>query len=234
MSSSIPAPAWTRGLDADAVLRGQGADAARVRERSPRLVAIAGRAAREGTALLSPRVACRRLGLRSREPSRLVLDDGSTLTGPLIVRYLDHAAEIVALVVTIGDRLETDVRRMFAHDLPYALALDGLGSAAVEALALAAHGHFRGLAQQDGMRITIPLSPGMEGWPLGTGQREIFGLLDAAPAGVRLCAEGMMLPRKSLSMVFGLGRHVRDGGSTCDHCAALGRCRHRESRGTPR
>jgi hypothetical protein len=81
------------------------------------------------------------------------------------------------------------------------------------------------------MRITIAFSPGMAGWPLESGQRQIFGLLDAALAGIRLGAEGMMFPRKSLSIVFGLGRDVEDGGRTCDHCAALGKCRHRDSRG---
>lgn len=234
MSASFPAPGWICSLDADAVLRGQGADAARVRERSPRLVRLAERVAREGMALLAPCVVYRRLSLRSRECERLVLDDGAELTGPLIARHLGRAREVVALVATIGDRLETSVCRMSGRDLPYALALDGLGSAAVETLALAAHRHFRDLAGEDGMRITIPLSPGMAGWPLETGQRQIFGLLDVAPAGVRLSAEGMMFPRKSLSMVFGLGRDVRESGRICDHCAALGKCRHRDSRGTPR
>ncbi len=234
MSASVPAPGWSGSLDADAVLRGQGADAARVRERNPRLVRLAERVAREGRALLAPRVVYRRLSLRSREGERLVLDDGTELTGPLIARHLGPAQEVVALVATIGDRLETGVCRMSGRDLPYALALDGLGSAAVEALAFAAHRHFRDLAGQDGMRITIPLSPGMTGWPLETGQRQIFGLLEVAPAVVRLGAEGMMWPRKSLSMMFGLGRDVPEGGRTCDHCAAFGKCRHRDSRGTPR
>jgi hypothetical protein len=234
MTASAVAPGWDCRVDADAVLRGQGADPDRVRARSPRLAALAERVACEGIFLLAPRVAFRRLRLHSREGERLVLEYGAELEGPLIARQLSRAREVVAAVATIGDLLETNVDRISGRDLPYALALDGLGSAAVEALALAVHGHLRNLAGEDGMRATIPFSPGMEGWPLETGQRQVFGLFDVAPAGVWLGAQGMMRPRKSLSMVVGLGREVFDGGRTCDHCAALGRCRHRDSSGTPR
>jgi hypothetical protein len=234
MSASVSARAWDCRVDADAVLRGQGADPARVRRRSPRLVALAEQVAREGPALLAPRVAWRRLRVRSRRGECLVLDGGARLTGPLIAQRLVRAREVVAVVATIGDRLEARVRRMSDRDLPHALALEALGSAAVETLAVAVHRRLRDLAGEDGMRITIAFSPGMAGWPLEIGQRQIFGLLDPALAGVRLSEEGMMLPRKSLSMVFGLGRDVFEGGRSCDHCAALGTCRHRDFRGTPR
>ncbi len=234
MSAFVSARDWDCRVDADAVLRGQGADPVRLRARSPRLAALAERVAREGIAMLEPRVAFRRLRVLSGEGERLLLEDGGELVGPLVARRLSRAREIVAAVATIGDRLETSVERISSRDLPYALALDALGSAAVEALALAAHRRVQDLGGSEGVGVTIPLNPGMEGWSLETGQRQIFGLFDGAPAGVRLGASGMMLPRKSLSMVVGLGRDVFSGGRTCDHCAALGRCRHRDSRGTPR
>lgn len=237
MNVMLASPDWTRGVDADAVLRGQGADPERVRRRSPRLVALAERVARDGPALLSPRVAWRRLRLRRREDERIVLDGGEELTGSLVARRLFGAREVVAIVATIGDRLEAAVDAMSGRDLPRALALDALGSAAVEALAADAHRRLRDLVAGEGLCATMPLSPGMTGWALEVGQPQIFGLFglfDAAPAGVRLGERSMMAPRKSLSMIVGLGRGVFDGGRTCDHCAALGRCRHRGARGAAR
>lgn len=234
MSAPASARDWGCGIDADAVLRHQGADPARLRARSPRLAELAERVAREGVALLEPRVAFRRVRVDSCEGERLFLEGGGELSGPLVARRLSRAREIVAAIATIGDRLETGVDRIAGRDLPYALALDAFGSAAAEALALAAHRRVRDLAGRGGVRATIPLGPGMDGWALETGQRQIFGLFGGEPAGVRLGASGMMLPRKSLSMVVGLGPDVFSGGRTCDHCAALGRCRHRDSRGTAR
>ena len=229
MTISIVPSGWREGLDVNGVLRGQGADAASIRRRNPRLVAIAERAARDGIALLDPRVTYRRLAVRSVQPDRVLLEDGE-LTGPLVAARLACATEVAVAVATIGDRLETRVRRMFGRDLPYALALDGLGSAAVEALVASARRQFREAHGGRGTLVTIPLCPGMEGWPLAAGQAEIFRLIDAEAAAVRVSAAGQMLPRKSLSMVVGLGADVRQEGRACDHCGARAACRHRKER----
>ncbi len=237
MSTALASPDWARGVDADAVLRGQGADPDRIRRRSPRLVDLAESAAREGPALLSPRVDWRRLRVGSRDGERLLLEGGAELSGPLVARRLSEARDVVAIVATIGGRLEKAVDAMSARDLPRALALDAFGTAAVEALAAAARRRVRDLAADEGLRATLPLGPGMTGWPLDPGQRQLFGLLGpsgAAPAGVRLRAGCMMEPRKSLSMVVGLGPDVFEGGRTCDLCAAAGRCRHRDPRADAR
>ena len=231
MTISIVPRDWLDGLDVDGVLRGQGADAARLRRRSPRLVALAERAAREGIVLLDPRLAYRRLAVRFRQPGRILLEDGGELTGPLVAAKLACANEVAVAVATIGGRLEARVSRMLPQDLPYALALDGLGSAAVETLVLSARRHFRQLLGRDGTGVTIPLCPGMEGWPLAAGQTEIFSLLGADAAGVRVNAAGQMFPRKSLSMVVGLGQYAWQDGRTCDHCGLRAGCRHREGRG---
>jgi len=229
----LPARQWLGDLDADGALRGQGADPERVRARSPRLVAIAERAVRDGTALLDPRVSCRILQKRSRTPDGIELEGGATLTGPLVVRRLWRASAVALLVATIGPRLENRVSRLFGRDLPYALALDGLGSAAVERLARAARRHLaRGLRRR-GWCATGPLSPGMEGWPLAAGQKELFRALEAPACGVRLTDEDFLVPRKSLSLVVGLGAGVDGEGEACDACAARPRCRHRSSDGPP-
>ena len=229
MTASLAARDWLEGLDADTVLRGQGADAARVRARSPRLVATAERAAREGVAMLEPRVSCRILAVRSREPERILLEGGAALTGPLVAARLRGACAVAVLVATIGQRLENRVSRMFGRDLPYALALDGLGSAAVERLARSARRLLGDRARTDGRCAMAPFSPGMEGWSLRVGQEEILRLLDANACGVRLTEEGFLVPRKTLTVAFGLGLGVAAGDDEelCDSCASRSRCRHR-------
>jgi cobalamin-dependent methionine synthase I len=135
---------------------------------------------------------------------------------------------VAAIVATIGERLDARISEMFGADAPYAMALDGLGSAAVEALAAAACDHFREVALAEGMRSTMPLSPGMTGWPIDVGQRQIFDVLDASQIGVQLTPSSQMIPRKSLSMVLGLGRDVAEGGRACDYCSLRETCRYQD------
>ena len=217
--------AWLAEVGADAVLYGQGADARRVRERSPRLVAVAERAAEDGATLIAPRVAVRVLSIQGRERNGVRLEGGGRLTGDLVGRSLGGATRAAVLVATLGDALERRVSRMFGRDLPYAFALDGFGSAALEALARSAVRRLADASRPTGTAPTRPISPGMEGFELSRGQREIFDILGNDAAGVRLLPSGGMSPRKSLTLVFGLGRGVEEHGGICDPCSARPACR---------
>ena len=214
----------------DAVLRAQGADPATVRTRSRRLVAHAERAVVEGAALLAPMAAEDRRGVIAMRHDQVRLEGGAVLSGPLVTRELSAAQEVVAIMVTIGDRLEAMVSDRMSSEPAFGLALDGFGSAAVQAIADAACERIRVEAAAAGMQTTLPLSPGMVGWDLGTGQRQIMALFGEPNAPVRLTPSDLMLPRKSLSMVLGIGVEVTAEGSTCDHCNLADTCRHRPSR----
>ena len=113
-------------------------------------------------------------------------------------------------------------------DPPFALALDGVGSAAVEALAGSACRGFEQEAVARGWRPSLPLSPGMVGWTVREGQAQIFALVDAAEAGVRRTEGGMMVPRKSLSLVLGLGPRLEAVGSACAYCTLHETCRYQD------
>ena len=60
------------------------------------------------------------------------------------------------------------------------VALDAVGSAAVDLLATAMCQQVDEQAGADGLRTTIPLSPGLVGWPLASGQRQLFALVKRA------------------------------------------------------
>jgi hypothetical protein len=78
------------------------------------------------------------------------------------------------------------------------------------------------------MEATIPLSPGMIGWPVSVGQSQIFSLMDARDVGVTLSSSTMMIPRKSLSMVLGFGAEINQRGRTCDYCHMRETCRYQD------
>lgn len=216
-------------IDLDDVLRGQGAEPASLRKRNPLLVETAQRAMAEGLSLIRPVAVYRELAVRQVRQERLELDGDGFLAGPLPAQHLAAAERVIVAVCTVGEALEARVSALMASDPIYALALDGFGSAAVEALANALCRTFAERAEAAGEKTSLPLSPGQPGWPLAEGQAQIFALIDPSPIGVQLTDHAMMVPRKSLSMVVGLGRNLEVVGSPCDACPLKERCRHRST-----
>ena len=218
---------WQLRLDVDDVLRAQGGDAAEIRSRRSLFVEIAQRALAEGTPLLQPVVHYRQLAVESLSHQRLLLSNGDRLSGPLVTQHIGPATEVVAAACSIGHALEERAAQVMTNDQLYGLALDGVGTAAVEMLATAACHHFEERAELVGQRVTIPISPGLEGWPLFKGQKQIFSLMNTEEINIRLLQSGVMSPRKSLSFVIGLGSDVSTDGVPCDYCNLRDRCRFR-------
>jgi len=214
-------------IDANAVLRGQGADPAVIRERRPILVRIAEDAIEEGRALLRPEVAYTRVAIEKATPERITLAGGGALTGKIVARRLRKATEVIVAACTVGDEIAERASKIIKDDLPRGLALDGVGSAAVEALSNWACAQFEIEAAAAGMQTTVPLNPGMIGWPLEVGQPEIFSLLDEPGMAVTLTETALMFPRKSLSLVVGVGAAIRAVGTVCDTCAMNKRCKYK-------
>ncbi len=219
---------WELTLDIDRVLRGQGAEPEIIRKRSPNLVDLAERAIAEGSPLLTPKLIYRRTAVESVIHERLLLLGGGQLRGRLLAQHLSPAEEIVLVVCTIGAEIDSWIAEAFKADPLFGLSLDGLGNAAVEDLANQACRHFERVARDERMEVSIPLSPGMEGWPVDDGQDQIFGLVPAQKIGVRLNQARMMSPNKSLSMVIGMGEHLAGGGRQCDFCMLKETCRYQD------
>lgn len=218
---------WDLRLDADAVLRGQGADPAVLRSRNPRLVQMAERALEEGLALVKPQVLFDTYTIEAVSHAVIKLSGGKRLRGDGLSQHLSQASELTAILCTIGVELEQYASRVMETEVVRGLALYGVGSAAVEALANAACRHFEVEAEGRGLQSTIPLSPGMIGWPVDQGQPQIFSLLSAEQIGVQLSEKMFMLPLKSLSMVMGFGVSLEQQGVVCDYCDIREVCKYR-------
>jgi cobalamin-dependent methionine synthase I len=108
-------------------------------------------------------------------------------------------------VTTIGGGLEAKVRKL-AEDgsLVHAYVLDAVGSIAAEEVA----GHMEmvaaDMARSDGLVASRRFSPGYCDWNI-TQQRSLFRLAEADSIGVSLSELGLMIPRKSVSGIIGLG-----------------------------
>ena len=218
---------WDLRIDVNQVMRSQGADPFILRARSPELLAIAQRAIAEGSGLLEPQLLFRRMRVASVSHGRVKLEAGGEQCRRLPTQHFASAQEIIVILCTIGGGLEARVAEAMRIDPVYAMALDGLGSAGVQALATAGCQRFELEARERGLEMSAPLSPGGPDWPVEQGQREVFRLLPADEIGVRLMPSWVMRPRKSLTMVVGVGTRMRDGGA-CDYCSMHGTCRYQD------
>jgi hypothetical protein len=223
-------PTWTMeefSITADDVMRGQGADPAILRQRSPKLAKVAERALSEGLEFVKPVAIYEKVKVKEVGHEKVLLENGTVLKGPFASQHLSPAHSVVAILCTVGDAIDKHVSEVMNSDIVYGLALDGVGSAAVETLANAACRFIEDEAAGEGLQTTIPLSPGMVGWPVETGQSSLFEIFDGSQIGVKLTPHSMMAPRKSLSMVLGIGPEFGIKGTTCDYCTMRETCNYR-------
>lgn len=222
---------WELKLTAEHVLRAQGSNPDIIKDRKPNLYEIANWAVKEGSPLLDPAVIQRQFTIHELRHQKLVLDSSidnhqHTLSGSLITQHLASADSVIIMVCTVGEVIENLSAELMKTDPLYGWALDSFGSASVESLATQACNKEEALAMTTGSNISIPLSPGMVGWNLDQGQKEIFNLIDASQIGVHLNDNFQMLPNKTISLVIGTGENLTQSGTTCDHCAMNLTCRY--------
>lgn len=226
-------PVWSPKklmVSAEDLLRAQAIDPHIEPVRLASLTETARQAIAKGTAFIAPVVLYREFPVAALEPDGLILHGGGTLSGPLIVHQLGAAQAILVLLCSLGPDLDSAISDNAEQDPLMAMGLESLGSAAVERLSRLACQHFGEQARKAGLSTGAPLSPGMVGWPVSIGQPEIFNLLDGQEIGLSLTETQMMIPRKSLSMVIGIGTHLPPAGEPCEHCSMHGSCRQRGAR----
>jgi hypothetical protein len=211
-------------LSVDDILRGEGMDPAIARAKRPILVKAATEVLQVGLAKIHPAAAVCEVKVLEQRHERIKLEGGTLLTGPLVARHLAGAERVAAVVCTIGAELEAFAAAQ--QDMVLALALDGLGNAAVTLVGQQVCERIGERVQAQGQTMSTPLSPGATEWPVEMGQPQVFALIDPAAAGVQLTAGGMMIPKKSISFVVGIGLSVSQA-NPCEVCNLKETCRYR-------
>jgi hypothetical protein len=214
-------------LEVSHVLAGHGIPTA---DASEALRAAAQAVIDEAHSLLAPAAMYAILPVRDFEHEQVILDNGATFKGSLAARALAGAHEVAVAVCTIGSALEERMSALFvSRDALRALALEGAGVAAVGQVANAVGIHLCNAAAGRGLSVGMRASPGQEGWSIQQ-QRTLFSLIPAEQIGVRLTSSYLMLPRKSVSFVMGLGPDMRADAVPCDFCSKREHCQWRRGK----
>jgi hypothetical protein len=139
------------------------------------------------------------------------------------------ARYLSGVVATLGPGLDAACRRLAACGAFYqSTLLDAVGIALLDALACACTARLEDRARILGLHAGRRISPGTGGVSLDH-QRTMFALVDADTIGVRLNADLVMTPIKSISFFsfFQTAREAADGRSKCARCGMAG-CGFRE------
>ena len=135
----------------------------------------------------------------------VILEDGSRITSEVLSRVLSRCRQVAIFVANIGRSLEERVAQLMKEgQILRATILDAVGSEVAEKTACYLQDKVRELAISDGSEVTLRYSPGYCDWDI-TQQRVLFQAMNSAPLGVNLTEECLMVPRKSVSGLIGLG-----------------------------
>jgi len=148
------------------------------------------------------------------------IEDSIIFKSEVIVRLLEQCKHVAIFVVTIGKYLEETAWKLSRDGLILqATVLDAVGSDAVEKAAGRVQDKIEEMARSEGLVISRRFSPGYCDWNIGQ-QRMLFHALTGRTSGVRLTAECLMIPQKSISGIIGIGSANSnvDKYNPCEFC----------------
>lgn len=133
----------------------------------------------------------------------VALGDRMQFQSRVLARALAHAAEAAIVVLTIGPHLERRAHELVGEEnFVEGLLLDTAGWAAVDALVKQSRARLAEDAKARGFRLTGRLAPGFADWGLEQ-QQVLFSAFNGAAIAVNLTDAQVMLPRKSVSGLYG-------------------------------
>ena len=179
--------------------------------------------------LLEPAMAYEIYPVTELGQRQISLKGSAIVSGTLLPSLLPEAKELAIVVSTIGPGLEKQVTEYNNRNEPLrGVLLDGIGSAAVDTLTQEACKLITAEASPRGYQVSSPISPGMPGLPI-TEQRPLLEMVPAGEIGVSLTSSGMLLPRKSTSMVIGIGPKMKTWtrAEVCARCNLGKTCHYR-------
>jgi len=135
----------------------------------------------------------------------VTIEDSITFEGKIIAGLLKECEKVAMFVLTIGNHLEEMVGHLAENGLILqATVLDAVGSGAAEKLAVFVENRVNKIAMSQGLIASRRFSPGYCDWELNQ-QKVVFRAMNGDSAGVRLTEGCLMIPRKSISGIIGIG-----------------------------
>lgn len=139
--------------------------------------------------------------------SNVYIEGSVVFKSKVVASLLGHCCRVAIFVATIGSRLEEMVLRLAEDGLVLqSVVLDAVGSNAAEKVADFAHLMVDEMANIHGLCTSQRFSPGYCDWNINQ-QKMLFKAIGSNSTGVSLTKGCLMIPRKSISGIVGIGDH---------------------------
>jgi len=155
--------------------------------------------------LVEPSYSCVIRDIKLVQGSHVVIEGPIIFQSEVIAQLLEQCQKAAVFLATIGNHLEEMVCRLAEDGLILqATVLDAIGSVAAEEMADFVQSRVSEAARTWGLYTSRRFSPGYCDWDIGQ-QKMVFWAVNGASMGVRLTKECLMIPRKSISGIIGIG-----------------------------
>lgn len=208
------------------LFRTEGADYSK-RPPRPSTVELHQRILGEAAALARPIVICRAVELAGAGERELTIETGQKLNSKLLARVAGTAEKLLLFAITLGPALDDrENEYKEAGRMLDAFALNNAGTAYIVKSSILLMDKINECCSKAGLRATFPMGPGHSYWSSLADIQTILQLLGAGQIGVQLTGSNLMLPRKSIAMVAGVGPDLPDysGKTHCDFCSLQNKC----------
>jgi len=150
--------------------------------------------------------------------SSVLLENEAVFHSEVIARLLERAEEVAVFALTIGTELENEAARLAREGLILqATMLETIGSLYTEQLADWVETRIGDLARTRGLTTSRRLSPGHCDWDVNQ-QKTVFRILKEDCTRIRLTDSCLMIPRKSISGIIGIGYSDITDYNPCKSC----------------
>ena len=153
----------------------------------------------------------------------LLLETGVSFKGEDIISHLKDCSKCWVIAVTLGINVDNRLRLYNKTELSKALVFDACASVAIESLCDVVNSLIRRIASNNGFGITTRYSPGYGDLSLEH-QRDILTLIEGGKIGLTCNDENILIPRKSITAIIGMGKDVKEDNKSCDICSFQNNC----------
>jgi len=168
--------------------------------------------------------------IQSIKGCEVFLEGSLVLTAQTVSYVLSDCEFVAILLTTIGPDLEKESSNLMeSGETLKATILDAIGSEAVEKTADRLQDHVEDLAEKMGCQATLRYSPGYCDWDVAQ-QEVLFKAIDSTVLGVKLTANCMMVPLKSVSGIIGIGKFDKTKPPPCLECSRKASCPYKRTR----
>jgi len=212
-------------IDEEEVLRYQGYHRNKAGKTGEIILEITRKEIEQGYCLFEPKGIYSKVMIRNiSSEGRINLENGLHLEiNNSMLNLLRGTSYLAFGLSTIGNHLEEKVAELFAkNEYPKAIALDTVGTVASKFLSNYIQSLICQEAKEQNFQTTKYFSPGSGDWNISQ-QKNIFQIIPADKIGVKLTKSYMMVPKKSLSWVIGIGKEIiipSKGDDSCRTCLA--------------